>query len=289
MFSRGLLVTLLLCLFGAASGFSGPAFATATPQEQSENTATPAPENSSPAASPEGQQPNDAAGDAVDDATLHYEEYPTIRLRSLDKITARTLTFDAQVGTVIKFGDIYIKILSCRKPPAVEKTESAAFLQIWQVDKDEAQSRWIFSGWMFGSSPALSAMDHPVYDVWVIDCLGKDPEEEAPPADAPTDQPLPDEGEVSADEAQEPDSAPEDQRKPDSFNHMIDNLTGESPASPESSDSAIPEEEAPPSADDQPEDAAPEPQKSEPEPEPAPEAAPDSQTPQTGDSLNGIY
>ena len=58
---------------------------------------------------------------AVDVNTLHYEEYPTIRLRSLDKITARTLTFDAQVGTIIKFGDIFIKILSCRKPPLLKK------------------------------------------------------------------------------------------------------------------------------------------------------------------------
>ena len=46
------------------------------------------------------------------------------------------------------------------------------------------QSRWIFSGWMFASSPALSAMNHPVYDVWVIDCIGKDPE----PVPAPEEQ-----------------------------------------------------------------------------------------------------
>lgn len=110
-------------------------------------------------------------------SALAYEEYPSVRLRTLDKITARTLTFDAQVGNTVKFGDIYIKIQSCRKPPPVEKVESAAFLQIWQADDAKKESKWIFSGWMFASSPALSAMSHPVYDVWVIDCLGKDPEE----------------------------------------------------------------------------------------------------------------
>jgi hypothetical protein len=141
---------------------------------------------------------------------LSYEEYPGIKLRSLDKITARTLTFDAQVGNTIKFGDIYIKIQSCRKPPPVEKNEAAAFLQIWQTDKASQESRWIFSGWMFSSSPAVSGMEHPVYDVWVIDCIGKDPEAEAkvPPVEGPA---LPDEGTVPEDSVVQPESAPEEQ------------------------------------------------------------------------------
>lgn len=162
---------------------------------------------------------------------LHYEEYPTIRLRSLDKITARTLTFDAQVGTIIKFGDIYIKILTCRKPPPVEKTESAAFLQIWEVDKVKDQSRWIFSGWMFASSPALSAMDHPVYDVWVIDCLGRDPEEQLPPLEETGDKPLPDEGAVDADKAAPLPSAEPPQNQSGGFGAMLDQITSDPPVS----------------------------------------------------------
>jgi hypothetical protein len=107
---------------------------------------------------------------AAGPALAAMQDYPKIRLRSLDKITARTMTFDARVGTTIKFGSIYIKIQACRKPDIQETPESAAFLQVWEVDTS-AQSKWIFSGWMFASSPALSAMDHPIYDVWVIDCL----------------------------------------------------------------------------------------------------------------------
>ncbi len=151
-----------------------------------------------------------------------YDEYPSIRLRSLDKITARTLTFDAQVGTTIKFGDIYIKIQSCRKPPPVEKTEAAAFLQIWQtpktqtngttIEKTPPTSRWVYSGWMFASSPALSGMDHPVYDVWVIDCLGKDPE--AQPEVAPEGA-LPDEGTVPEGSAPTPETTPDEQPAPE--------------------------------------------------------------------------
>lgn len=111
-------------------------------------------------------------------------EYPKVRLRSLDKITARTMTFDARVGTTIKFGSIYIKIQSCQKPDLQDRPEAAAFLQVWEITPDE-QSKWIFSGWMFASSPAVSAMDHPVYDVWVIDCLSADNKPAVPKVETP--------------------------------------------------------------------------------------------------------
>lgn len=99
-------------------------------------------------------------------------DHPVIKLQSLDKISARTMTFEARVGSTVKFGPLYIKIQACRKAPPIEQPESAAFLQIWEVTPQE-ESRWVFSGWMFASSPALSSMDHPVYDVWVLDCLEK--------------------------------------------------------------------------------------------------------------------
>lgn len=97
-------------------------------------------------------------------------DYPVVKLQSLDKATARTMTFEAKVGTTVKFGPLYIKVQTCRKAPPLEPPESAAFLQIWEVTR-KAEAKWVFSGWMFASSPALSPMDHPIYDVWVIDCL----------------------------------------------------------------------------------------------------------------------
>jgi len=108
------------------------------------------------------------------------EDYPSVKLQGLDKSIGRTITFEAKVGTTIQYGPLYIKIQACRKAPPIETPESAAFLQIWEVPPGEENSAWVFSGWMFASSPALSAMDHPVYDVWVLDCLGKEePNEEA--------------------------------------------------------------------------------------------------------------
>ena len=112
------------------------------------------------------------------------EDYPSVKLQGLDKSVGRTVTFEAKVGSTIQYGPLYIKIQACRKAPPIEKPESAAFLQIWEVPPGAQKSVWVFSGWMFASSPALSAMDHAVYDVWVLDCLGKEePNEEAASAE----------------------------------------------------------------------------------------------------------
>lgn len=97
-------------------------------------------------------------------------DYPVVRLQSLDKVSARTMTFEVRVGSTVKFGSIFIKVQSCRKSEPIDAPESASFLQVWEVPPG-GDSKWIFSGWMFASSPALSPMDHPIYDVWVLDCL----------------------------------------------------------------------------------------------------------------------
>ncbi|MEE9318284.1 MAG: DUF2155 domain-containing protein [Rhodospirillales bacterium] len=90
-------------------------------------------------------------------------------LQGMDKVTARVSTIEAPVGTVVKFGALEIIARTCDKRPPEETPESAAFLDIWEVHQGEAAVS-LFRGWMFASSPALSAMEHPVYDVWVLDC-----------------------------------------------------------------------------------------------------------------------
>lgn len=116
------------------------------------------------------------------------EEYPIVKLQSLDKVTARTMTFEAPVGSTVNFGPLFIKVQTCREAPPVEQPESAAFIQVWE-NTPEDKAEWIFSGWMFASSPGLSSMDHPIYDVWVLDCLGEvadtEETEEEPVAEQP--------------------------------------------------------------------------------------------------------
>ncbi len=102
-------------------------------------------------------------------------------LQGLDKITARISTINVAVGQTVSFGSLQITLRACDKHPPEETPESAAFLQIIEQKEGEAPVTR-FSGWMFASSPALSAMEHPVYDLWVLDCTGEPPEAAPQPA-----------------------------------------------------------------------------------------------------------
>src|SRR3954453_24091396 len=97
------------------------------------------------------------------------QNMPVAVLQGLDKVTARVGTLNVPVGNPMTFGSLRITARTCRKASPVEPPESAAFLEIQEARPDEAVEG-LFSGWMFASSPALSALEHPVYDVWVIDC-----------------------------------------------------------------------------------------------------------------------
>jgi hypothetical protein len=90
-------------------------------------------------------------------------------LRGLDKITAHISTFDVPIGQTVKFGALQITARSCDKRLPEEVPESAAFLEIVEAREGETPQR-LFSGWMFASSPALSALENPIYDLWVLDC-----------------------------------------------------------------------------------------------------------------------
>lgn len=91
-------------------------------------------------------------------------------LQGLDKVTARISPVEAAIGQPVRFGTLEITVRRCLKRPPEEPPESAALLEIREVRPGEEPVA-IFRGWMFASSPALSALEHPVYDIWVKDCL----------------------------------------------------------------------------------------------------------------------
>jgi len=97
------------------------------------------------------------------------EPHDTAILQGLNKVTARVLTIEARLGDTKKIGSLEIIVRACDKRPPEETPESAAFIDVWEVRAGEPASN-IFRGWMFASSPALSALEHPVYDVWVLNC-----------------------------------------------------------------------------------------------------------------------
>jgi len=91
-------------------------------------------------------------------------------LQGLDKITARISTFEAPIAQPVQFGTLEIVARACDRTPPEEPPENAAFLEIREVKQDEDQAVNLYTGWMFSSSPALTALEHPIYDVWVLEC-----------------------------------------------------------------------------------------------------------------------
>ena len=92
-----------------------------------------------------------------------------IVLQGLDKVTARISKFSASIGVPVTFGTLEITARACHEKPPEEPPESSAFLEIREKQNGEPLEL-LFSGWMFASTPGLSALQHPVYDVWVLDC-----------------------------------------------------------------------------------------------------------------------
>ena len=93
--------------------------------------------------------------------------------QGLDKITARIKTFEIKVGVSKTFGILDINLQKCVYSKPLDEPESIAFIKVldlsdkYSVTKDKLS---IFEGWIFASSPALNAMEHPVYDVSLISC-----------------------------------------------------------------------------------------------------------------------
>jgi hypothetical protein len=92
-----------------------------------------------------------------------------VELQGLDKIGAKVTVIDVPIGQSVDYGNLIITARYCRSAPPTEPPETKAFLEIDEAPPGEAKKR-IFSGWMFASSPALSSIEHPVYDISVLSC-----------------------------------------------------------------------------------------------------------------------
>lgn len=91
-------------------------------------------------------------------------------LQGLDKVTARISEIIVRLDEPVRFGTLEITVRACHRTPPEEPPESTAYLEINDIRHGEAPNQ-VFAGWMFASSPGLSALEHAVYDVWVLDCV----------------------------------------------------------------------------------------------------------------------
>ncbi|WP_240002303.1 DUF2155 domain-containing protein [Oleisolibacter albus] len=130
----------------------------------------PAQDAAPPAPAAAGEMvPPSARPEAPPAPERQFDDMAVAELQGLDKITARISSFTVPVGQTGRFGQLQVTVRACKKAPPIDPPESAAFLEITELRPDEGPAA-VFRGWMFASSPAVSAMDHPVYDVWVVDC-----------------------------------------------------------------------------------------------------------------------
>jgi hypothetical protein len=106
-----------------------------------------------------------AAGPALADTIAN----PVAAFSGLDKITGRITQFDVYVNETVQFGALQITPRACYTKPPTETQRTSVFVEVDQVSLRGTVER-IFTGWMFADSPALNAIDHAVYDIWLTDC-----------------------------------------------------------------------------------------------------------------------
>lgn len=150
----------------------------AEPEAQAPEEAAPqlAAEPASPPVAPQATQPAQPQL-PVPDPQQTFESFPIAVLQGLDKPNARVQKIELPVGKEGSFGPLGLKVKACKKTPPEETPEAVAFLEIEDTRVKDVRAAQLFSGWMFASSPALSALEHPTYDVWLLDC--KNPETKA--------------------------------------------------------------------------------------------------------------
>ena len=102
-------------------------------------------------------------------ATAATISNPIASFSGLDKITGRITSFDVYIDETVQFGALQITPRVCYTRPPTETQRTSVFLEVDQVSLKGGTQR-IFTGWMFADSPALNAIDHPVYDIWLVDC-----------------------------------------------------------------------------------------------------------------------
>ena len=93
-----------------------------------------------------------------------------IDLQILDKISSKNTLVKIKNGNEVKHKDLLIKILKCKNSEFDDNPEITAYIQVKDLTDANNNEVFVFNGWMFSSSPSITPFDHPVYDVWLVNC-----------------------------------------------------------------------------------------------------------------------
>lgn len=110
-----------------------------------------------------------APGLALAQADPGWVAKPVASLQLLDKVTARISVVEAPVGRPTRFGALAVLVRACQARPPQEVPDAAALLEVTD-DRRAPEARMVFRGWMFANAPAVSMLEHPVYDLRVLEC-----------------------------------------------------------------------------------------------------------------------
>ena len=91
-------------------------------------------------------------------------------IKVLDKISSKNILIKLKNGEDTKYKDLLIKSMKCKNSEFDDNPEITAYIQVKDLTKNNNDEVFVFNGWMFSSSPSIAPFDHPVYDVWLVNC-----------------------------------------------------------------------------------------------------------------------
>ena len=91
-------------------------------------------------------------------------------LKILDKVSSKNTLVKLKNGELITFKDLSIKSLKCKNSEFDDNPEITAYIQVKDLTDENNNEVFVFNGWMFSSSPSIKPFDHPVYDIWLVNC-----------------------------------------------------------------------------------------------------------------------
>ena len=103
-------------------------------------------------------------------SNANYLDGNFIEIKVLDKISSKNTLIKIENGKTIKHKDLLIKVMKCKNSEYDDNPEITAYLQVKDLNNKNNNDVFVFNGWMFSSSPSIAPFDHPVYDIWLVNC-----------------------------------------------------------------------------------------------------------------------
>ena len=91
-------------------------------------------------------------------------------IKILDKISSKNELIKLTNNNEYIYKDLSIKSIKCTDAEFDDNPEIKAYIQVKDLTKKDRNNVFVFNGWMFSSSPSIAPFDHPVYDIWLINC-----------------------------------------------------------------------------------------------------------------------